>query len=272
MNITLIGALRSIERIRRRTEFYRSWETSLRTHKDVTLSLTQMLAPDGTEFAEVRDYLVEGLRKGRPVGVIAKLRPDAFPTLDQLLLATGEGFGTIHDSLRVLGEYYLREYARLARVRRWMAAPIVLWIVAAFVIPFPLVWDVGTQAYSAAIVAAVLALYALGGIPASLLFTFAESSDRIRRPRFAWTLAIGLEAGLTFAAAARLAASVSGYAAVGKHLDAIPPKTLKTMTLTAMLEKSGVWPEMLARVKLADDSSEYLSTLRVFAEHLESPP
>lgn len=272
MNFTLLGALRSIERIRQRSEFYRSWETSLRTHKDVTLSLTQMTTPEGSDLAAARDYLVEGLGKGRPVGVIAKLRPDLFPTLDQLLLATGEGFGTLHDSLRLLGEYYMREFTRVSRVRGWLAVPIVVWIVASFVVPFPLVWDVSTKAYSAAIIASVVTLYLLGGIPASLLYSLVKSADFVRRPRFAWTLAMGLEAGLTFAAAARLAATVSGLTPVGRHLDGIPMKTLKTMSLSAMLEGSGVWPEMLAQVQLADAASEYLSTLRVFAEHLESPP
>lgn len=272
MNVTLIGALRSIERIRQRATFYRDWETSLRTHKDPALALTQMPDPEGTEFVEARNYLVEGLRKGRPIGVVTRLRPDAFPALDQLLLATGESFGTIHDSLRVLGEYYLREYARFARVRRWLGAPIGLWIAASFVVPFPLVWDAGSRAYSAAIIGCVLALYLLGGIPASLVYSLAEASDRFRRPRFAWTLAIGLEAGLTFAAAARLAATQAGFAGVGRHLDSVPKKTLREMTLTAMLEGSGIWPAMLAQVRLADESSEYLSRLRVFAEHLESHP
>jgi hypothetical protein len=118
----------------------------------------------------------------------------------------------------------------------------------------------------------VLALYALGGIPVSLLYSVGQGLDRIRRPRFAWALAIGLEGGLTFAGAARMAASASGMTGVGRHLDGIPSKTLKTMTLTQMLERSGVWPAMLERARTADESSEYLSTLRVFAEHLESPP
>jgi hypothetical protein len=69
-----------------------------------------------------------------------------------------------------------------------------------------------------------------------------------------------------------MAASASGMTGVGRHLDGIPSKTLKTMTLTQMLERSGVWPAMLERARTADESSEYLSTLRVFAEHLESPP
>ena len=272
MNFTLLGALRSIERYRRRSEFYRSWETSLRTHKDLTLALTQMAPPEGADLAAARDYMVEGLAKGRPVGVIAKLRPDLFPTLDCLLLATGEGFGTLPDSLRLLSEYYIRDFTRLTRVRGWLGAPIVLWIAGSFVVPFPLVWDVSTKSYSGAIIASVAALYLLGGIPASLLYSLAQSADFIRRPRFAWTLGMGLESGLTFAGAARLAATVSGIEAVGRHLDAIPTKRLKTLSLTEMLDGSGVWPEMLAQVKLADASSEYLSTLRVFAEHLESPP
>ena len=272
MNFTLLGALRSVERLRRRSEFYRSWETSLRTHKDVALALAQMDPPQGPDLTAARDYLAEGVGKGRPVGVIVKLRPELFPPLDHLLLTTGETYGSLPDSARLLSEYYIREYTRLARVRGWLALPIIAWIVGSFVVPFPLVWDAGTRAYSGAIIASVAGLYLLGGVPASLVYSVAQAANFIRRPRFAWTLAMALEAGLTFAGAARLAATVSGLATVGRHLDGIPTKTLKTMSLSAMLSGSGVWPEMLAQVKLADAAGEYLSTLRVFAEHLESPP
>ena len=149
---------------------------------------------------------------------------------------------------------------------------IVLGVAASFAAPFPLFLDDRVPVYSAAAIGGVLAVYALGGIPVSLLYSVAEGLDRIRRPRFAWALAIGLESGLTFAGAARMAATASGMSGVGRHLDGVPPKALKTMTLTQMLERSGVWPAMLERVRSADESSEYLSTLRVFAEHLESPP
>lgn len=272
MNFTLLGALRSIERHRRRSGFYRSWETSLRKQQDLTLALSQMDPPEGADLVAARDALVEGVARGRPVGVIAKLRPDLFPALDHALLATGEGYGALADAARVLSEYHLREYTRLARVRGWLTGPLIAWIVASFVVPFPLMWDVSTRAYSGAIIGSVAALYLLGGIPASLLYSVAQSANFIRRPRFAWVLVMGLEVGLTFAAAARLAATTSGLTQVDRHIEGIPAKALKTMSLTAMLEDSGVWPEMLAQVRRADAASEYLSTLRIFAEHLESPP
>ena len=189
-----------------------------------------------------------------------------------MLIMAGENFGTLHDSLRLLAEYYLREHARFTRIRGWAGVPIFLGVAASFAAPFPLFLDDRVPLYSATAIGGVLALYALGGIPVSLLYSVGQGLDRIRRPRFAWALAIGLEGGLTFAGAARMAASASGMTGVGRHLDGIPSKTLKTMTLTQMLERSGVWPAMLERARTADESSEYLSTLRVFAEHLESPP
>ena len=272
MNVTLLGALRQPDTYQRRSDFYRAWEVSLRATRNVAESLQVMEPPPDAGLEEARTYLVEGMAKGRPVGVVAKLRPDLFPVLDQLLIVAGENFGTLHDSLRLLSEYYLREHARFTRIRGWAGVPIVLGVAASFAAPFPLFLDDRVPVYSAAAIGGVLAVYALGGIPVSLLYSVAEGLDRIRRPRFAWALAIGLESGLTFAGAARMAATASGMSGVGRHLDGVPPKALKTMTLTQMLERSGVWPAMLERVRSADESSEYLSTLRVFAEHLESPP
>lgn len=272
MKFTLIGALRGLDVIRLRSDFYRSWEVSLRAKQNIADSLIQMELPEHRSLEEARQHLIDGLAKGRPAGVVAKLRPDLFPILDQMLIASGEGFGTLHDSLRLLSEYYLRDFARLSRIRGWTAVPIMLAVTAAFVLPFPLLWDKGGPAYSAAIIAGVVAIYTVGGIPVSLLYSLAHTSNRIRRPRFAWTLAMSLEGGLTFAGAARLAATVSEMDDVGKHLDRIPPKALKAMSLTQMLGDSGVWPAMHNQVKAADEASEYLSTLRVFAANLESPP
>lgn len=272
MKFTLIGALRSLDIIRLRSDFYRSWEVTLRARQNIAESLTQMDLPEHASHVEARQHLIDGMAKGRPLGVVTKLHPDLFPVLDQMLLASGESFGILHDSLRLLSEYYLRDFARLSRIRSWTAIPIVVAVVAAFVLPFPLLWDKGGPAYSAAIVAGIVAIYSLGGIPVSLLYSTANKTERIRRPRFAWTLAMGLECGLTFAAAARLAATVAEMDSVGRHLDRLPPKTIKDMSLTQMLDNSGVWPAMHGQVKAADEASEYLSTLRVFAANLESPP
>jgi type II secretory pathway component PulF len=272
VNFTLLGAFRRLDRHQQRSEFYRSWEVVLREQRDIATSVTLLPEPQGAEMRAAHAYLQEGVAKGRPVGVIAKLRPDLFPVLDQMLLGAGESFGTLNDSCRLLSEYYLHEYERMTRVRGWTGAPMILYFIATFAIPFPLVWDRGTPAYSAAIATSVIALFLLGGVPVSLLYSFAERRDSIRRPRFAWTLAMGLEGGLTFAGALRLAATVSDMTDVGRALDRVPPKELKAMTLTKMCETAGVWPAMLEQVRKADEASEYLSTLRVFAAGLESPP
>lgn len=271
MNFSLLGALRRPDGLLQRSEFYRSWETAIRDHRDVAVSVRQMDEPRSAELRAARAYLIEGVTRGRPVGVIARLRPDLFPPLDQLLIGTGESFGTLHDSCRLLSEYYVRDYERMARGRGWLAIPIIAWFAATFVVPFPLVWDQGTVAYSAAILASVAVLFFAGGIPVSLLYSAARATDRIRRPRFAWTLAVGLEGGLTFAGAARLAATVSKMDDVGRRLDAIPARELKAMTLSQLLDKAGVWPEMVAQARKADEASEYLSTLRAFAAGLEVP-
>ena len=272
MNVSLIGALRRLEVVRIRAEFYRSWEIALRATQNITTSLQTMEAPAHPALEEARQYLVDGMAKGRPAGVVAKLRPDLFPIIDQLLIGAGEGFGTLHDSLRLLSEYYMRDFTRMSRIRGWAGVPIALGVAVAFAIPFPLFLDDRVPLYSAAAIAGVVAVYLFGGIPVSLLYSVAETTVRIRRPRFAWALAMGLEGGLTFAGAARLAATVARMPDVGRHLDAIQSKVLKTMTLTQMLEGTSLWPAMIAQIKAADEASEYLSTLRVFAEHLESPP
>jgi type II secretory pathway component PulF len=271
VNFTLLGALRRVEHLRQRSEFYRSWETAIRAQRDVALSVQHMDEPLSAELRAARAYLAEGVAKGRPVGVIVKLRPDLFPVLDQTVIAAGDSFGILHDSCRLLSEYYVRDHERMARVRGWLAIPIVAWFAATFIVPFPLVWDQGTLAYSAAIITSVAAFFLVGGVPASLLYSLAGATDRIRRPRFAWALAIGLEGGLTFAGAARLAATVSGMDAVGRRLDAMAPRELKAMTLSQMLDAAGVWPEMVLQARKADEASEYISTLRVFAAALEVP-
>ena len=247
MNVSLIGALRRLEVIRIRSEFYRSWEIELRRTQNIIVSLQGMEAPAHPVLEEARQYLIEGMAKGRPAGVVSKLRPDLFPVFDQLLIGAGEGFGTLHDSLRLLGEYYMRDFARLTRIRSWAGVPIFFGVAGAFTIPVPLFLDDRVPLYSTAAIAGTAVVYLFGGIPVSLLYSFAERLERIRRPRFAWTLAMGLEGGLTFAGAARLAATVANMPDIGRHLDAIQPKVLKTMSLSKMLDGSSVWPAMYSK-------------------------
>jgi type II secretory pathway component PulF len=271
VNLTLLGALRRLDSIQARSGFYRSWETALRVTQDIGQSLATMEDSPRDELEEARNFLIEGIGKGRPIGVVAKLRPDLFPLLDRELLASGESFGTLHDSLRLLSDYYLREFNRMVKIRSWVGVPLFLAVIACFILPLPFVFDSNRWAYSGSIIGGVLAIYLLGGIPVSLLYSLAQKSDRIRRPRFAWALSMGLEGGLTFAGAARLAASVGEMHDVGAHLDRIQPKAIKAMSLSKMFEGSPLWPAMTAQVARADEASEYLSTLRVFAEQLESP-
>lgn len=272
MNVSLIGALRRLEVVRIRGEFYRAWEVELRRTQHITTSLQTMEFPAHPTLEEARQYLVHGMAKGRPAGVVAKLRPDLFPVLDQLLIGAGEGFGTLHDSLRLLSEYYMREFARMSRIRSWAGVPLAIGVAAAFAIPFPLFLDDRVTLYSAAAIAGTITVYALGGIPISLMYATADKMKHLRRPRFAWALAMGLEGGLTFAGAAHLAATVADMPDVGRHLDKIGPKPLKTMSLTQMFDGANIWPAMYEQVKKADEASEYLSTFRVFAANLESPP
>jgi type II secretory pathway component PulF len=272
VNFTLLGALRRLDSIQARSGFYRSWETALRTTQDIGQSLATMEDPARPDLEEARNFLLEGIGKGRPIGVNARLRPDLFPPIDRELLASGESYGTLHDSLRLLSDFYLREFNRMAKIRSWVGVPLFLAVIACFVLPLPFVFDANRWAYSGSIIGGVLAIYLLGGIPVSLLYSLAQKSNRVRRPRFAWALAMGLEGGLTFAGAARLAAIVGDMPQVAKHLDRIQPKAIKAMSLSKMLEGSGLWPAMTAQVAKADEASEYLSTLRVFAEQLESPP
>jgi type II secretory pathway component PulF len=272
VHLTLIGALRSLNRIQARSDFYRSWEVALRAKEDIGQSIAAMEDPPTEELLAARDFLLDGIGKGRPIGVVAKLRPDLFPPVDQALIASGESFGTLHDSLRLLSEYYLRDFTRMTRIRSWVGVPLFLAVAAAFVLPLPLLFDDNRWAYSLSIIGAVVGIYLLGGIPVSLLYSLGQGMSRVKRPRFAFTLAIGLEGGLTFAASARLAAVMGQMPSVVKHLDAIQPKAIKAMSLTKMVEGSGLWPAMQSQIAKADEASEYLSTLRVFAEHLESPP
>jgi type II secretory pathway component PulF len=272
MNSTLIGALRRLDDTRLRGEFYRAWEVGLRNKLSSAAALDQMGPQKPAPLEEARRHLVQGLLKGRPVTVLVRLRPELFPPLDSALLIAGDGYGTLRDSLRLLSEYYVRDFTRMSRVRGLTGVPIVAGIVASFVLPFPLLWDVGAHAYSAAILACVVALYALGGIPVSLYYSVVQSLPLISRPRFATTLAYGLEAGLTFAGAIRLAAEVSGLRAIGRHIAKAPDKQSRDMKLAALLEGCpAVWPAMLEHARKADEIGDYLSSLRVFAETLEAP-
>ena len=156
MNLTIIGALRRLDHTRLRGEFYRAWEVGLRNKLSNAAAVDQIgeQVPRGLE--EERQHLAAGFLKGRPVSVLIKLRPELFPPIDASLLVAGETYGSLSDSLRLLSDYYIRDFSRMSRIRGLTGIPIVLGIVGSFVLPFPLLWDVSARAYSTAIIGCVV--------------------------------------------------------------------------------------------------------------------
>lgn len=270
MQLTVLGALRRLDHTRLRGEFYREWEVALRNKLANADALEQMGPQQPPALEAMRQVLVAGLDKGRPINIILKLSPEVFPPLDAALLVAGESYGSLKDSLRLLSLYYVRDFSRMAKIRSWSIVPIGLALIASFVLPFPLLWDVSARAYSTAIIASVVGFYALGGIVISLMFSFAEGTARISRPRFAWALAVGLEAGLTFAGALTLASQISGISSIGRHVAKIPARQAKDMSLLRLLEGApGTWPALIERAAVCEQTGEYIATLHVFAQSLE---
>src|SRR5204863_8643366 len=129
-----------LESLRLRSEFYREWELGLREKQGHATTLERIGPQREHALEAMRAYLIEGLRKGRPLGVVLKARTELFTPLELALLVTGDAYGSVRDSLRLLSEWYLRDLARMSRLRGLMGIPIFLGVAAAFVIPFPIVY------------------------------------------------------------------------------------------------------------------------------------
>lgn len=270
MSMTVLGALRRLDESRFRAELYRAWGTALGAGMTHGVALEQIgrMRSGGTE--EARRYLVVGVQQGRPVAALVKARPKLFEPFEAAILTAGDEADALGTSLRLLADYYVRDFKRMLRVRMLMGYPVYVGVLASFVITQPFLPRGGWMVYLIAIAGALVAFLLLGGVALTIFANFIAAGASYTRPRFARALVVGLEAGLPRARAVRLAVDVSRSPELRAHLAKRSERDLGTTPLATLFEGCRAVPAaFLGQMRVADATGDYLHTLLRYADALE---
>lgn len=270
MSMTVFGALRRLDQSRFRAELYRAWNVGLGAGLAQTVALEQIGRIGSTETEELRRYLLVGTQQERGVGALVKARPNLFDPFEAAILSAGDAAGTLDKSLRILADYFAREYKRMLRIRLQMGYLLFLGLIASFVITMPFLHRGGWVAYMIAIAIALAGFMLMGGILISIIAGIMSGGVAFTLPRFVRALAVGSEAGLPIGRTARLAVDVSGSAVLRMHLAKRSVRELDTTPLATLFEGCReIPPSLIGQMRVADATGDYLLTLKRYADELD---
>lgn len=266
---SMTAVLRAFDDGRDRSELYRSWRAGVAaglTHP----AILSTIGPTKGLTADARRYLLEGTTRGEDLARLVRRRPALFEPFEAALLTLGAESGALEQTLDALGEFFFRQYRMMLAVKKRMAYPMFVGLVATFLAPLPLVFMGQARAYAAAAVMGLIAWARFGG---SLLAGRAQAYQRrppYLRARLARALATAIEAGLPLGRATTLAVRASGSPGLIEHVRRFDERALTSQPLSRTLEGApGITPEFSSSLEVAERTGDYSTTLRRLAELYE---
>lgn len=221
-----------------------------RTTRQRATALRTSIARGGT--------LGEGARQGR------------FLALEEALLALGEQTGRLEVTLPALSRFFDADDRIARRIKASLAKPFITGLVACFVLPLPIAFQVSTTAYLATALPMFALLLLLSGTVLAARFTAARNQPRFAIARMLWALAIAIESGVSIDQAVRLAAAALGPCSTSRALLKVPATHWQGRPLSQTLGAVCRLPATAhAVVQTMERTGDTSSTLRWLAKAYE---
>jgi type II secretory pathway component PulF len=269
MKSSVAAVLRAFDDGRDRAEFHRMWRMGVSAGLTHPAILGTLRTFRGTT-REVHAHLLAGTKAGRDVATLVRERRALFEPFEASLLIMGDEAGKLDPVLASLGEFFERQYKMMLAVKKHLAYPMFVSLVAVWLLPLPLVFQGKVGAYFASVAVAQAGWFFLGG---SVLAGRAQAYQRrpgFVRARFARALSLALGAGLPLGRAVRLAAGASGDPELVRHVARFDERTLVTQSLaTTLAGASIITPELMAAVQVAESTGDLRTTLGRLADLYE---
>ncbi len=269
MNTNIAAVLRSFDDGRQRAELYRMWRIGVSA--GLTHGATLEKAGHFTGLtAAVHAHMLAGTRDGRDLARLVRERPALFEPFEAALLVMGEESGTLETILGELAGFFERQHRMMLVVKKRLAYPLFVSLVAIWIGPLPLVFMGQGRAYWAAVVVGMFGWFAFGG---AVLAGRAQAYQRrpaFVRARLARTLALTIGAGLPLPRAVALAAGASGDDRLRAHVARIGERRIATQSLEATLAGApGLTPEFHSALRVAEATGDVHTSLHRLAELYE---
>lgn len=267
MFTTSIGAaLQALDDTRHRAEFYRMWQVALSAGFTHFIALEQM-GPRGTGAVEaLRQYLLDGTRRGMSIGGQIKFRPSLFEPFEAALLRAGEESGALERSLRLMADYQMARFRMMMAIKKRMAYPLFVSLVAVWLLPLPLVFYGRPSEYLAMVVTGTLGWYLFGGAVVTAAARRYFDQPALQRARLARTLATALAAGLPLGKAIRHGVDAAASPALSRFVEGHPETVLTSQGLADSFAGAPLLtPELLATMRVADTTGDVETSLERLA-------
>jgi type IV pilus assembly protein PilC len=266
---SVASVLRAFDDGRQRAELYRMWRIGNAAGLTHGATLEKAGHFRGLT-AEVRAHLLAGVRARTDIAAIVRARPGLFEPFEAALLIMGEESGKLESVLGDLAAFFERQHRMMLVVKKRLAYPLFVSLVAIWIAPLPLIFRGQSRAYLASVAVGMLGWFFLGGVVLAGRAQAYQRKPAFVRARFARTLALTIGAGLPLPRALTLAAGASGDPQLVSHIARIGERRLASQTIEATLAGvPGLPVEFQSAVKVAEATGDVRTTLLKLAELYE---
>ncbi len=266
-----VRAWNELDIARYKAELYRMWHAGYRAG----LSHEKALSTAG-EFRRsptverMRLHLLQGVQQRKSLEETIRERRDLFIPFEAALLELGEEAGGLEEILQLLGTYFQNEHRMTLWVKQKMSYPMMNAIAAIFIAPFPVLFFGNATAYALTVTTGLIVAMAVGGTLLAAAARSYRNRPKVVLARLCRAVAVGVEAGLSLDRVVRLAVDATGTRELAGHVGRIPRQQLRGNPLASTFSGSALVPhEMVAALRVADETGDYTNTLKKLAELYE---
>ena len=271
MGRSLRSAWNELDVARYKAELYRMWHVGYQAG----LPHQKVLAAAGSfdrspTVEQMRVELLRGIQQRNPLETTVRARPDLFIPFEASLIALGEESGGLEDILQLLAGYFEAEHRMMLWVKKKMSYPMMNLIATIFILPFPILLFGDVLQYVLTVTAELIAAIMFGGTVLLAVARWFRRHPKIVLVRLCRALALGVEAGLSLDRVVQLAVDAAASGDLTAHVSRVPAPQLRAQPLEKTFAGApGVPFEMLAALKVADETGDYGNTLRKLADLYE---
>ncbi len=247
---------------RDRAILYRTWGAAQRAGIPHPTILAEPVSRTGTPTDEARRYLADGTARGHSLAALMQARPAMFDRIETALVVLGEESGSLERSFRWLGEHYERRHREISHAIGKTIYPLMVTLAAALILPIPLLAQGRTGAYAFATIAGLLVWFGAASALVGTLVARKLRQPLLVRARLARGIAIATSAGLPIDSTVRLAVAAADHPEITGYLERISPDRIRSQPMSRTFAACPlVPPEMLAAMRVAEDTGDYETTL-----------
>ena len=259
-----LAAWRTLDDSRDRAEFYRMWRAGYAAAFTHPKSFETMGPREAPTVEAVRQWLLEGTRRGRDVAELVTAGGGRFEDFERALIPLGEESGNLDNILRILADFYMKKHKLMLWVKKKMAYPFFTALFACVIAPLQLLLFGHERAYFVIAGSGIAGiLFGAGSIVGVVAARYGRK-PALARARMARALATAIEAGLPLGRAIRLAADASANADIRAFVAAKSEQQLTGGTISSTLDDCPhLTPDFMAVLKTSERTGDFSAVARL---------